>query len=67
MSNGIDVRDYQTRAVRALRKLLRQRARVLAVGPTGCGKTVIAAQVIEAEPRWRALFVVHRYELADQA
>lgn len=40
---------------------------MLAVGPPGCGKTVIASQIIQAEPRWRVLFVVHRYELADQA
>ena len=60
-------REYELRAVRDLRVRLPRHRRVLAVGPTGCGKTVIAAMLIESDERWRVLFVVHRYELADQA
>lgn len=60
-------RDYEARAVSALRDSLPRNRRVLAVGPTGCGKTVIASMLIATEPAWRVLFVVHRYELADQA
>ncbi len=60
-------REYQNRSARDLRRLLKGDKRVVAVGPTGCGKTRIATLLIEAEPRWHALFVVHRYEMADQA
>jgi DNA repair protein RadD len=60
-------REYQARSVRDLRRLLKDGKRVVAVGPTGCGKTHIATMLIAAERRWRVLFVVHRYELADQA
>lgn len=61
-------RKYQATAVRALRKALSsERNRVVAVGPTGCGKTHIAAMLLRSQPQTRALFVVHRYELADQA
>lgn len=60
-------RPYETRAVKELRVLLTAHERVLAVGPTGCGKTVIASMLIALMAKWRVLFVVHRYELADQA
>lgn len=60
-------RPYQSRAVVVIRRLLRAGRRVVAVGPTGCGKTHIASMLIGAEPAWSVLFVVHRYELADQA
>lgn len=64
----IEAREYQNAASRALLQLLRPiGSRVLAVGPTGCGKTHIATMLIASRARWRVLFVVHRYELADQA
>lgn len=60
-------RKYQMAAVSALRNSLRDGGRVIAVGPTGCGKTHVASMLIKAEPKRRVLFIVHRYELADQA
>jgi len=60
-------RPYETRAVKELRILLTAHECVLAVGPTGCGKTVIASMLLTLMKSWRVLFVVHRYELADQA
>ncbi len=61
-------RRYETRAVRALRTALPRDKRVIAVGPTGSGKTVIASLLVKQEPRWkRVLFLAHRFELVDQA
>ena len=60
-------RAYEARAVATLRSSLPAHRRVLAVGPTGCGKTVIASMLIKSEPTWRVLFVAHRYEIIDQA
>jgi DNA repair protein RadD len=65
----MDLRPYQQRAVA---NILAARAagsrRILVVAPTGSGKTVIAAHMIEA---WHArgkriLVVAHRKELLDQ-
>jgi DNA repair protein RadD len=63
---AFEKRAYETRAARDIPELLAQHGRVLAVGPTGCGKTVIAAMIIK---RWsgRVLFLAHKYELIDQA
>lgn len=61
------LRAYEARAVLELRAKLRTAGRVIAVGPTGCGKTVVASALIQAETAWKTLFIVHRYELADQA
>lgn len=64
----IERRGYEERAVANLRKELALHRRVVAVSPTGSGKTVIAALLIGAEPRWRkVLWLAHRYELVDQA
>lgn len=63
----IQTRAYEVNAVRALRKALPEHRRVVAVGPTGCGKTVIASMLIKQERSWRVLFVAHKYELIDQA
>jgi superfamily II DNA or RNA helicase len=62
-------RQYEERAVAALRKKLLPEQKILAVSPTGSGKTVIAALLCEsAAKRWpRILFVAHRHELIDQA
>jgi superfamily II DNA or RNA helicase len=68
---SFEKRSYETRAVSELRDLLKTHKRVIAVGPTGCGKTVIASLLIRngiRDKRWRrVLFVAHRYELIDQA
>lgn len=62
-------RQYEVKAVASIRDLFAQHRRVLAVGPTGCGKTVIASMLIKqlegTHPS--VLFVAHRYELVDQA
>lgn len=63
----LERRPYETRAVSNIRKALIEHRRVVAVGPTGCGKTVVAAMLIKQEPAWRVLFVAHRYEIIDQA
>ncbi len=64
----LERRQYEDAAVRALRADLKKHKRVIAVSPTGSGKTVIAALLVKREPRWkRVLFLAHRYELIDQA
>ena len=60
-------RGYETRAVADIRIALAHHRRVVAVGPTGCGKTVVAALLIKQLPKLSVLFVAHKYELVDQA
>jgi DNA repair protein RadD len=60
-------RAYETRAVREIDERLDQHGKVLAVGPTGCGKTVIASLLIKQRKADRVLFLAHKYELVDQA
>lgn len=64
---GIDRRAYQTRAVRDLAEALTAHRRIVAVGPAGCGKTVVAAMLVKRHTVRRVLFVAHKYELVDQA
>lgn len=64
----LERRPYEEKAVRNLRRDLATHRKVLAVAPTGAGKTVIAALLIKAEKRWRkVLWLAHRHELIDQA
>lgn len=64
----LEKRPYETRAVRGLRLALKSHRKVLAVAPTGSGKTVIAALLVKQETRWRrVLWLAHRHELIDQA
>lgn len=64
----LEQRAYEQDAIRALRELLPAHRRVLAVGPTGSGKTVIGALLLESESRWRrVLWLAHRVELIEQA
>ncbi len=64
----LEKRQYQTRAVKNLRRDLAEAHRVLAVSPAGSGKTVIASMLLKSEGRWRkVLWLAHRYELVDQA
>jgi len=52
--------------VRDLLRLLPRSQTVVAVGPTGCGKTVIGATVVRRT--WaRVLWLAHRIELLEQA
>jgi superfamily II DNA or RNA helicase len=63
----IETRGYETQAVTEIRAALKTHQRVVAVGPTGCGKTVIASMVVQQAKRLRVLFVAHKHELIDQA
>jgi ATP-dependent helicase IRC3 len=61
------LRDYQRQALDAIAQAeVRGLRRVLVVLPTGCGKTVVFAHLV-AGRAGRALVVVHREELLDQA
>lgn len=61
------LRRYQTSAIQTLRTRVREeKKRVLLVGPTGMGKMVIIASIIQTSSV-PVLFVAHRMELIDQA
>lgn len=64
-------RRYQDKAVAELPERLRRHGRVVAVGPTGSGKTVIAVKLIRKllhdHHGLRVLWLVHRIELVRQA
>jgi DNA repair protein RadD len=61
------LRDYETRAVRVIPGLLTAKRRVVLVGPTGSGKTVVGAHVLLEMLGKRVLWLAHRWELIDQA
>jgi DNA repair protein RadD len=61
------LRDYEAKAVEDLGGLLGEHRRVVAVGPTGCGKTVIGAALVKRQPGKRVLWLAHRIELLRQA
>lgn len=64
----LEERPYEAKAVRDLRVELPAYKRVLAVAPTGAGKTVIATLLLAVEKRWRrVLWLAHRAELVGQA
>jgi superfamily II DNA or RNA helicase len=63
----VKLRDYEARAVHVLPGLLTAKRRVLLVGPTGSGKTVVAAHVMLEMRGKRVLWLAHRWELIDQA
>lgn len=63
------LRPYQERAVAGVYRALKEGAKSpLLVAPTGAGKTIIAARIIEDVSRSgvRTLFVAHRSELITQ-
>lgn len=61
------LRDYQKRGVADLAKLFRKHRKIVAVAPTGSGKTVVASALLrEMKPR-RVLWLAHRIELLRQA
>jgi DNA repair protein RadD len=69
LSEALDLRDYQLRAIDALRSNIRAgKRRQVLVMPTGGGKTVVAAAMIKsaAQKGMRSLFLAHRRELIDQ-
>lgn len=64
-----ELRPYQEEALTELRKLISEGVlRVCMVAPTGSGKTVIAAAIIDMARKLnkRILFVAHRIELINQ-
>lgn len=61
------LRGYEKRAVRVLPGLLTAKRRVVLVGPTGSGKTVVGAHVMLEMRGKRVLWLAHRWELIDQA
>lgn len=60
------LRAYQRKAVSALSGMLDKHGRVVAVSPTGSGKTVIGASLV-MKRRDRVLWLAHRVELLRQA
>lgn len=64
----LDRRSYEEQAVAVLGPQLFTDRRVLAVAPTGSGKTVMGSMLIANVKRWRrVLWLAHRTELIDQA
>jgi DNA repair protein RadD len=60
-------RPYQTRGIdEALAHIQAGRRRVLLVGPTGCGKTTIAAELVTRTLPGRVYLLAHRKELLSQ-
>jgi DNA repair protein RadD len=60
-------REYQTRAVAELLKRFKVHQRIVAVSPTGSGKTFVAAILLRQFQKKRVLWVAHRLELLYQA
>jgi superfamily II DNA or RNA helicase len=67
--SGLRLRGYQQECLDAIDASLQTYNRVAVVAATGLGKTVIFSHLIERENRKgrRALVLVHREELAEQA
>jgi DNA repair protein RadD len=64
---AIELRDYQKRAISELTTRFSEHRRVVAVAPTGSGKTVIGAAFITRSKYKRVLWLAHRIELLRQA
>ncbi len=63
----IVLRPYQTEAVKSARSLLKENASTLIVQPTGTGKTIVFADIINDWHSGRVLVMAHRDELIRQA
>src|SRR6478752_447939 len=64
---ALKLRGYQGRGVRQLLRAFKRHRRIVAVAPTGSGKTVIAVALLKKWPNKRVLWVAHRIELLRQA
>ncbi|NPV00017.1 MAG: DEAD/DEAH box helicase [Brevinematales bacterium] len=65
-----ELRPYQISSAEAVEKAFQEFDKTLLVLPTGCGKTVIFADLIDRwwkENRYQSLVLAHRSELIDQA
>lgn len=62
-----NLRDYQQQASNAIVSSFHDHPSALVVLPTGCGKTVLMADVIRRMQPKRAMIVAHREELIEQA
>ena len=60
-------RDYQARAIDAVRKAWETSQATILELPTGAGKTTVAAELIKSNPSGRSLFLCHRQKLVHQA
>ena len=64
----MELRQYQVEAKDAILKEWEDKQRTLLVLPTGCGKTVVFADVAKDRARiGRVLILAHREELLTQA
>ncbi|EDY19025.1 type III restriction protein res subunit [Chthoniobacter flavus Ellin428] len=61
------LRDYQAAAADAVEEKWKKHQSTLCVLPTGCGKTVLFAEIIRRRQPGRALVIAHREELIVQA
>jgi superfamily II DNA or RNA helicase len=63
----MQLRDYQNTAVNSALQSLEENDSTLIVMPTGCGKTVVFASIIERWKKGRIMVLAHREELIAQA
>ena len=61
------LRDYQQEAIAAIQLGFRKHTRLLAVLPTGAGKTILFAHLAATVQPGRTLVLAHREELLSQA
>jgi superfamily II DNA or RNA helicase len=61
------LREYQQSAVNGIEECWQSNSSTLAVMPTGCGKTVVFAEIIRRRPVGRVMVIAHREELIFQA
>jgi superfamily II DNA or RNA helicase len=61
------LRPYQVDAIAGIRSALGGHASTACVLPTGCGKTSVAATLMNEWPGGHCLFLAHTRELVDQA
>lgn len=62
------LRDYQAAAINKSRSLLKTKQRLIISAPTGAGKTIIGAGIIQLAlaKNKKILFIAHRHELLSQ-